>query len=43
MARFVNFDTDVCKQEYFVLKTLKNGKKELKSISEKTPCDTPIE
>ena len=43
MARFVNFDTDVCKQEYFVLKTLKNGKKELKSISKRTPCDTPIE
>ena len=43
MASFVNFDTDVCKQEYFVLKTLKNDKKELKSISKRTPCDTPIE
>ena len=42
MARYVNFDTDVCKQEYFVLKTLKNGKKKLKSISKRTPCDTPI-
>jgi len=42
MARYVNFDTDVCKQEYFVLKTPKNGKKKLKSISKRTPCDTPI-
>ena len=43
MARYVNFDTDVCMQEYFVLKTLKNGKMKLKSISKRTPCDTPIE
>ena len=43
MARYVNFDTDVCMQEYFVLKTLKNGKIKLKSISKRAPCDTPIE
>ena len=43
MARYVNFDTDICKQEYFVLKTLKNGKMKLKSISKRIPCDTPIE
>ena len=42
MVRYVNFHTDVCKQEYFVLKTLKNGKMKLKSISKRTPCDTPI-
>jgi len=42
MARYVNFDTDICKQEYFVLKTLKNSKMKLKSISKRTPCDTPI-
>lgn len=43
MARYVNFDTDICKQEYFVLKTLKNGKMKLKSISKRISCDTPIE
>ena len=43
MARYINFESEDCKQEYFVLKTLKNGKKELKSISKRTPCDTPIE
>ena len=43
LVQYLENETDVCKQEYFVLKTLKNGKKELKSISEKTPCDTPIE
>ena len=43
MARYINFESEDCKQEYFVLKTLKNGKKKLKSISKRTPCDTPIE
>ena len=43
LVQYLENETDVCKQEYFVLKTLKNGKKELKSISEKTPCDMPIE
>ena len=42
MARYINFESEDCKQEYFVLKTLKNGKKKLKSISKRTPCDTPI-
>ena len=43
MARYINFESEDCKQEYFVLKTLKNGKKRLKSISKRIPCDTPIE
>ena len=43
LVQYLENETDVCKQEYFVLKTLKNGKKELKSISKRTPCDTPIE
>ena len=42
MARYINFESEYCKQEYFVLKTLKNGEKKLKSISKRTPCDTPI-
>ena len=43
MARYINFESEDCKQEYFVLKTLKNGKMKLKSISKRISCDTPIE
>ncbi|QPH90379.1 hypothetical protein [Campylobacter concisus] len=42
LVQYLENDTDICKQEYFVLKTLKNGKMKLKSISKRTPCDTPI-
>ena len=42
LVQYLENETDTCKQEYFVLKTLKNGKKKLKSISKRTPCDTPI-
>ena len=42
LVQYLENDTDICKQEYFVLKTLKNGKMQLKSISKRTPCDTPI-
>ena len=43
LVQYLENDTDICKQEYFVLKTLKNGKMKLKSISKRAPCDTPIE
>jgi len=42
LVQYLENETDICKQEYFVLKTLKNGKMKLKSISKRTPCDTPI-
>ena len=42
LVQYLENETDICKQEYFVLKTLKNSKMKLKSISKRTPCDTPI-